>query len=247
MQDFQDNGFVIVEGSEVFADVLSFYRDIVTYLGIVLEDSGPEFHELSVGLTETLRDGDIGQIDKALQTCLNEVSQRDRSLLGHIYEMGTRPNKFLSAERLFFSSEIAEVTKAYFDSKDVTSSETRHRQRVLVKPARGETLHVFTPGENQYRYNLPIHQDYPYLGQSCDQLTYWLFLSGDQLTGGVRVFPGTHRLGVVASEVGEFGHHEVLTASLPDGLLADYVDFGGKQFCLVAMDSLLLHQSLRNT
>ena len=237
-KDLRDQGYAVLNSSELLEDVREFYLDIVRYLSLVLKDSGKFSHQ-EKAIDTALEQDSIFEIDNVLQKALYEVQLTDRTLLGHLYDMGTRPNKFLSAEKLFFNSEIQKVIQIFFSSKGIDNP-------LLVKPLKGETLHLFTPGETQYKYNLPIHQDYQYLGQSSDQITFWLSLSGEVDTGGVRFFPGTHRNGPVECEKDEHGHFEVPARFCSKLDYEKCIDFFSKPFTVVAMDSLLFHQSLRS-
>jgi hypothetical protein len=63
------------------------------------------------------------------------------------------------------------------DAPHVTSALSLYIRRIhlgkLASPALSDTLHVFPPGTENLRSNLPIHQDYPYLMQSPAQITVW--------------------------------------------------------------------------
>ena len=236
---FRERGFAEINKELVLDDIKNFYFDIANYLAIVLYDDG-RFKDESLQIFNALEDDDIDAIDSNMQNAMFNVQKIDRALLGKLYEMGTRPNKFLTGNRLFFNDEIMRVTEAFFRSK----SEGKH---FLVKPEKGETLHLFTPGESQFKYNLPIHQDYQYLGQSSDQLTFWLFLSGSKKSGGVRVFPGTHIDGPLDCIKDEYGHHEISVKSASKFNFSNGIDFGGEQFQLLAIDSLTCHQSIRSS
>ena len=236
---FKERGFVEINNELVLDDIKNFYFDIANYLAIVLYDDG-RFKDESLQILNALEDGNIDAIDSNIQNAMFNVQKIDRALLSKLYDMGTRPNKFLTGNKLFFNDEIVRIAEAFFRSK----SEGKH---LLVKPERGETLHLFTPGESQFKHNLPIHQDYQYLGQSSDQLTFWLFLSGSIKSGGVRVFPGTHIDGPLECTKNEHGQHEVSIKSASKFDFRNGIDFGGEQFQLLAIDSLTCHQSIRSS
>ena len=236
---FKERGFVEVDRKVVLDDIKNFYFDIASYLAIILYDDG-RFKNESLRIFDALEDGDIDAIDSSMQSAMFNVQKIDRALLGKLYEMGTRPNKFLTGNRLFLNDEIMRITEGFFGSKS-------EGKNLLVKPEKGETLHLFTPGESQFKYNLPIHQDYQYLGQSSDQLTFWLFLSGSKKSGGIRVFPGTHIDGPLECTKDEHGHHEVSIESVSKFDFRNGIEFGGDQFQLLAIDSLTCHQSIRSS
>ena len=239
LHQFQEFGFVEIETSHIEEDIVNFYLDISRFLALTLIDDG-RFEAEAEKLLHVICSHDIRKIETELQNCLNVVQKVDRQLLSHLYDMGTRPNKFISGERLFTNNEIVKVTNQFFQSKGSDNP-------LLLKPTKGETLHLFTPGESQFKYNLPIHQDFPYLGQSKHQLTFWLFLSGTPETGGIEVFPRTHQNGAVGTQLNEHGLYEVEDRYLRDIRDNNGVKFGGKQFQLIAVDSLLFHRSIRST
>jgi hypothetical protein len=241
---FNEHGFEEVKLSrELSNDIQKFYFDIIRYWALVLRDSDKKFFKYADKLENILETKSINKIDPIFQNSLLEVSEIDRGILGSLYEMGTCPNKFLSGEKLFFNPAIIEKTNEFFTNN---RNKANQEEPLLVKPYKGETLHVFTPGKSQFKYNLPIHQDYQYLGQSSDQLTYWLFLTGRKETGGVRVFPGTHKFGIAKCTQNDHGHHKVTASQYPDFDANYFEDFGGKQFQLLALNSLTWHQSLRS-
>ena len=83
-----------------------------------------------------------------------------------IYDIGTGPAKLLSAMRLKLHPTFVGLARAVFGTS-----------AVLASPTLSDTLHVFPPGAENFRFNLPIHQDYPYLMQSPAQLTLWVIVS----------------------------------------------------------------------
>ena len=237
-EQFSEYGYVIVNNKEVIKDIKKFYCDIAFFFSIVLEDD-TRFDNYVDEIRKGLENEDILLIDNSIQKAMLKVQSVDRKLISKLYDMGTRPNKFITGEKLFFNKEISKITNKFFEYKGIDNP-------LLVKPQKGETLHVFTPGKDDYIHNLPIHQDFQYLGQSSDQLTFWLFLSGDINTGGVRVFKGSHKNGAVKCEINKNNVYEVSQNIIDSVDLETAVDFGGEQFQLVAIDSLLLHQSIHS-
>ena len=71
-----------------------------------------------------------------MQNAMFNVQKIDRALLGKLYEMGTRPNKFLTGNRLFFNDEIMRNTEAFRSNQKVN---------IFCQTQKGETLHLFTP------------------------------------------------------------------------------------------------------
>ena len=104
----------------------------------------------------------------SLATLTTELARTHRPLVGRIYDIGTGPAKLLSALRLKLHPTFMALAQAVFGPGAVVAS-----------PALSDTLHVFPPGAENFRFNLPIHQDYPYLMQSPAQITLWLSLGAD--------------------------------------------------------------------
>lgn len=103
------------------------------------------------------------------------------------------------------------------------------------------------PGEEFYRYNLPIHQDYQYLMQSPRQATLYIGLSSLVAdVGGLEYWPQSHRLGVLPTDRNENGSYRVVNG---DELMKDFPrehylwDVGDVSL----FDSLLCHRSIPNT
>ena len=117
---------------------------------------------------------------------------------------------------------------------------------ILATPQSGDTLHFFLPGKKFKKYNLPIHQDYPYLMQSRQQVTLHFGLSmfyND--VGGIYYWPQTNRLGILRSEKKKNGSYRVADPSL---IMKRYNKH--KLFLergdVSLFDSLLCHQSIPN-
>jgi hypothetical protein len=117
-----------------------------------------------------------------------------------VADMGTQHNKLVEANRLKYADFVTQLLAMAFGP-----------DAVLATPQAGDTLHLFMPGEDFHRYNLPIHQDYPYLMQSPRQATLYLGLSRPHADAGCLEFwPGSQRLGVLGCGFNANGHFEVL-------------------------------------
>lgn len=218
----------------------ALFRDLCAYT-LVIADDGRIIAPLELKkFREALAEGAAVEVEPLFQEALIAIARKNRKLLGKLYDIGTRPMKLLSGRALFFSPEIGKVISGFF-------SHGTHNP-LLVSPYNGETLHVFPPGEENYRFNLPVHQDYPYLLQSSRQLTFWLNLTNNSgaKVGGIRIFPGTHRHGVARTFAGEHGHYEVATNTYSDFNPSLFHDSEGGLFDMYAVDSLTWHTSLRN-
>jgi hypothetical protein len=120
-----------------------------------------------------------------------------------VADMGTQHNKLVEANRLKYADFVMALLRLAFGP-----------DAVLATPQAGDTLHLFMPGEEFHRYNLPIHQDYPYLMQSPLQATLYLGLSKPYPgAGGLEFWPGSQRLGVLPCGLNAHGAFEVADAA----------------------------------
>jgi hypothetical protein len=211
---------------------------VLFFPGLLRED--PLFLAYVEDLTELARTLLIGcaqepDPDAGLAETVTRLAKADRKLAGTIYDIGTRPAKLLSGMLLKCHPAFVAFCRAVFGEG-----------AIIATPSLSDTLHVFPPGEDSFRFNLPIHQDYPYLLQSPAQITFWVnFLPPAPNVGGISVWVGSHRLGICPTRKNEMGHLEVC---LTDGTMdvmpsADLTcDVGD----VVIMHSLLLHRSNHN-
>lgn len=152
-----------------------------------------------------------------------------------ITDLGTQPNKFNSFNLIKYSSWI-----------DALLTEIFPKDAVLATPQAGDTLHFFPPGEEFHRYNLPPHQDYHYLMQSPEQITFYAALSEyrDQV-GGLKVWEKSHQLGILDASKNRFGAFEIFNSSdvLKDLEVFNY-EWNVGDFAI--FNSLLAHSSIPN-
>ena len=232
---------IAVEG-QLEQDIRALFFDICEYLIILVNDSSTDLRASSlVEFVDAVRSRDVVASESRLQSICLELNDRNRELLGKIYDIGTRPMKLMSGNKLFHNPALWELANQYF---------TNHEHpTVLTKPHNGETLHVFPPGDENRKYNLPIHQDFPYLLQSPRQLSFWLNLTNNlnRSSGGIRIYPSTHKLGVVKTTKNGHGHYEVRSDLYPDITHQDTVESESELFELYAIDSLAWHSSIPNT
>lgn len=152
-----------------------------------------------------------------------------------VADMGTQHNKFVEANRLKYADFVMQLLALAFGP-----------DAVLATPQAGDTLHLFMPGEEFHRYNLPVHQDYPYLMQSPAQATLYLGLSRPYPgAGGLEYWPGSQRLGVLpcgfnATGAFEVADHAQTLANFP--IHQFYWDVGD----VGLFDSLMCHRSIPN-
>ena len=126
-----------------------------------------------------------------LNKLITKVSETNRKDIGYLYDLGTRPLKLLSGINLKTHPKIIEIIKSLMNKK-----------LILANPYLGETLHIFPPGQDNFKYNLPMHQDYPYIMQSPEQITSYVNLGKLQPygNGGIKVWLESHKEGVSGSK-----------------------------------------------
>ena len=153
-----------------------------------------------------------------------------------IADIGTQPNKLLEANRLKYSDLAMQLVRMAFGE-----------DAVIASPAAGDTLHLFMPGEEFHRYNLPVHQDYQYLMQSPRQATPYVGLSQPHPgVGGLEYWPGSQRLGVLKSGLNANGSFEVVDA---ERLMAQFPteSYAWEVGDVSLFDSLMCHRSIPNS
>ena len=153
-----------------------------------------------------------------------------------VADMGTMHNKFVEANRLKYADFVMDLLRLAFGP-----------DAVLATPQAGDTLHLFMPGEEFHRYNLPVHQDYPYLMQSQRQATLYLGLSNPHPEAGCLEFwPGSQTLGVLKCAFNRNGSFEVVDA---ERVLQDFPR--ERYFWEIGdvglFDSLMCHRSVPST
>ena len=256
--ELQEQGFCRMHPSEELKSLIKgFFYDICKYALIVYDDASEQLTNspLRQGLAKAIDEDDSLLASHCLNLILMDIAKIDRSLLAYIYDMGTRPSKFDSARLLAGSNDIRSINNAFFEAKKVKDNSpilSRTSDPLVVMPYNGETLHLFPPGDQEYRNNLPIHQDFPYLLQSQSQITYWLNLSNSaaHYNGGIRLYRGTHLYQLPMTTTDDLGRFEVYGIPGQDAKSVmeahEFVDSESTLFELYAVDSLLWHQSLRS-
>ena len=149
-----------------------------------------EFYKDIKDLVKTIIKENNLKIDTKLDLnkLITEVSKTNRKDVGYLYDLGTRPLKLISGINLKTHLTIVRIIKSLMKNKSI-----------LASPYLGETLHIFPPGKENFKHNLPMHQDYPYLMQSPEQITTYINLGKlqPQRNGGIQVWLGSHKAGVV--------------------------------------------------
>jgi hypothetical protein len=178
------------------------------------------------------------KIDSSL--LLNEIltilSKSNRDEVGNLYDLGTRPIKLLSGLKLKTNPAVISFIKAIMGE-----------DAVLGFPYLGETLHIFPPGKENTKYNLPMHQDYPYIMQSPDQITAYFNLGELQKenNGGIRVWAGSHSEGISPSTKSVTNHRITSNHTHFENKYKSYdISFGIGDFAI--FDSLIQHEGIQN-
>jgi len=254
----KEHGFCRLQPSKgLNALIKRFFHDICKYALIVYDDASHNSAKkiLRRELTKAIEEDEPLLSSHYLNLIFMDIANTDRSLLGYIYEMGTCPSKFDSARLLASSDDIRNINNAFFGAKNLKGETTASRRTshpLIVMPHNGETLHLFPPGDQEFKHNLPIHQDFPYLLQSQSQITYWLNLSNSITcyNGGIRLYRRTHTYQLPITTTNHLGHYEVHGLPEQDAKTVlhahEFVDSESTLFELYAVDSLLWHQSLRS-
>jgi hypothetical protein len=149
-----------------------------------------EFYKDVKDLAKTIIKENNLKIDTKLDLSklITQISKTNRKDVGYLYDLGTRPLKLISGINLKTHQTIVRIIKSLMRNKSI-----------LASPYLGETLHIFPPGKENFKHNLPMHQDYPYLMQSPEQITTYINLGKlqPQRNGGIQVWLGSHKAGVV--------------------------------------------------
>ena len=140
-------------------------------------------------------DVEIGELGDSLSKILKLKPEIGRL----VANLGTQSNKYASFNELKFSGAIPKIAQSFFGDNSL-----------ILTPQAGDTFHIFPPGENFHRYNLPIHQDYQYLMQSPSQLTFYLGISEFRTNvGGLKFWERSHLSGILKSEKNSNGSFEL--------------------------------------
>lgn len=166
---------------------------------------------------------------------ITRIAEKRRDLIGKVYDMGSRPNKLLSGMRLKLHDSLVEMARSSFPSN-----------AVIASPSLSDTLHIFPPGQANHRWNLPVHQDYPYLLQSPNQITFWIGLSKNHHDiGGVTVWRGSHKGGTRLQRRNETNQIECVVS---DDELSRFeeIRIESEVGDLVVFHSNIMHRSEKN-
>jgi len=177
------------------------------------------------------------KINKAnsLNKIITDLSKNHRSDVGLLYDLGTRPIKLLSGTQLKTHPSILNIINELMPNS------------LVGFPYQGETLHIFPPGNANFKYNLPMHQDYPYIMQSPHQLTTYINMGElqEKGNGGIRIWIGSHKEGLSTSIPSE--NNLRVTANKQyylDNFIQEDISFDESDFAI--FDSLIQHEGIQN-
>lgn len=206
----------------------------------LFETMGRELCELLSALIVSSTGGtsDHSSLDHfvELENLVRLASSSTPSAARAIANLGTQPNSLTSFNRLKHSAVVMDLVSLVFNN-----------DAILGSPDAGDTLHFFPPGSQFHRYNLPPHQDFPFLMQSESQVTCYLGMSPyHDGVGGLGVWLGSHKDGLRNTDKDKNGAWKI---SAPDAILEsyDYVEIAWNPGDFAIFDSLLLHRSVPNT
>ena len=220
IQEYLENGVLIFRNFFKDDSIFeSYYNDILNLVKIKCSENKVKFNE-----------------DEELSDLITKLSKVNRSAVGNIYDLGTMPIKLLSGTKLKTHPVLTKIIKTLMGEKSI-----------IGFPQKGETLHIFPPGKENFKHNLPMHQDFPYILQASKQITVYTNMGNIQPenNGGICVWIGSHKEGVTDSIESEnnlrvtknYKHFEENYESK---------NFYFDKYDLAIFDSLLQHKGIQN-
>lgn len=180
--------------------------------------------------------GDIDVKPEELAASLPSIAARDRQLIAKLYKVSRR---FPSVKRLACDPWIAGVSAKLMGTAFATCC---HFINVRID----------LPGEEKYL--LPPHQDFPYIQDSPDGITWWIpFADTPVDVGPPTLIPGSHKLGIL--KVREFDYESTGRSGGKSFNIADESPFQEMSYAPTApvkfgeamlFNSLIVHRSEPN-
>ena len=171
-----------------------------------------------------------------LNELITEVSKTNRKEIGYIYDLGTKPLKLISGIKLKSHPKILGMINSLMK-----------KNSIIANPYLGDTLHIFPPGIENFKHNLPMHQDYPYIMQSPEQITCYINLGELKKdgNGGIKVWIGSHKEGVTKSNKNQQDLRITKNSKyFKDNFKSE--NFYFDKFDFAIFNSLLQHQGIQN-
>ena len=121
-----------------------------------------------------------------LENTLLSLNKINPDLGRHIHALTSHPGKLLSQNLLRHHPKIIELVSILFG-----------KNSVLAFPQMSDSLGMFFPAKADikltYDQKLPVHQDFPYMMQSCKQLVLWIPLTTfAPSVGSIEYWPGSN-------------------------------------------------------
>ena len=167
---------------------------------------------------------------------LPEIAVKDRQLVGKLYKVSRR---FPSVKQLASDPWLVGISASLMGTE-------------LAACCHFINVRIDLPGEDKYL--LPPHQDFPYIQDSPNSVTWWIpFVDTTLEVGPPTVIPGTHKLGIL--KVKEFDYESTGQSGGQSFQIADESPYTGMQYApketvkfgeAMVFNSLLVHRSEPN-
>lgn len=171
-----------------------------------------------------------------LAATLPEIAAQDRQLVAKLYKVSRR---FPSVKRLASDPWLAGISAKLMGTP-------------FAACCHFINVRIDLPGEEKYL--LPPHQDFPYIQDSQNSITWWIpFVDTAVEVGPPTIIPGTHKLGVL--KVREFDYEKTGRSGGKSLLIADERAFEGMNYSpnipvrfgeAIVFNTLLVHRSEPN-
>jgi hypothetical protein len=99
----------------LLSNIQNFYFDICRYLLIIIKDSAVEIDKVLVtAFSCAINRNELIEKEDNLQKILIIINEKDRSLLGLLYDIGTQPIKLKSGNNLFYDPQVETLINSFF-------------------------------------------------------------------------------------------------------------------------------------
>jgi hypothetical protein len=180
--------------------------------------------------------GDVDVQPKELAARLPEIAARDRQLVAKLYKVSRR---FPSVKQLASDPWLSGIS-------------ARLMGTAFAACCHFINVRIDLPGEDKYL--LPPHQDFPYIQDSPNGVTWWIPFSDTALeVGPPTVIPGSHKLGIL--KVKEFDYESTGRSGGKSFRIADESPFADLTYApnapvtfgeALVIDTLVVHRSEPN-
>jgi len=180
--------------------------------------------------------GDVDIQPEELAVRLPEIATQNRQLVAKLYKVSRR---FPSVKQLASDPWLAGISAGLMGT-------------AFAACCPFINVRIDLPGEEKYL--LPPHQDFPYIQDSPNSVTWWIpFVDTAIEVGPPTVIPGTHKLGIL--KVREFDYESTGRSGGKSFLIADESPFDGMSYApnapvkfgeAMVFNTLLIHRSEPN-